>query len=38
MGEVVELMLDGVICEVCGVYVGAPVGFPRPCSDCSTDD
>lgn len=36
MGEIAEMMLDGTLCEACGVYIDdddvAP-GFPRYCSD-----
>lgn len=34
MGEIAELMLEGVLCENCGSFVGDPVGYPRKCEDC----
>lgn len=35
MGEIAEMMLDGDLCEGCGVYMGsAGQGFPRRCRDC----
>jgi DNA-directed RNA polymerase subunit RPC12/RpoP len=35
MGEIAEMMLDGTLCEGCGVYLqGRPRGFPRRCADC----
>lgn len=34
MGDVADMMLDGTLCESCGVYVGNPVGHPRRCDDC----
>lgn len=34
MGEITELMLEGVLCEICGGFVGDPVGFPRQCEEC----
>jgi Zn finger protein HypA/HybF involved in hydrogenase expression len=34
VGEVVEMMIDGTLCEVCGVYLGQAIGFPRRCRDC----
>lgn len=34
MGEVAEMMLDGTLCQSCGVYVGTPCGYPRDCADC----
>ena len=38
MGEVADMMLDGTLCECCGVWMGdgeAP-GYPRRCRDCRT--
>ena len=37
MGEIAEMMLDGTLCEGCGVYLeGDGEGFPRYCSrDCA---
>lgn len=35
MGEVAELMIEGVLCTECGGVVdGEAVGYPRPCDDC----
>lgn len=35
MGEIAEMMLDGDLCEGCGVYMGDPgYGLPRRCADC----
>jgi tRNA(Ile2) C34 agmatinyltransferase TiaS len=35
MGEVADMMLDGDLCEGCGVYMGSPGdGYPRKCADC----
>lgn len=39
MGEIAEMMLDGTLCQECGVLMDdhdAP-GFPRTCSDCLRD-
>lgn len=33
MGEIAEMMLDGTLCEGCGVYLGASDG-PVRCRDC----
>jgi len=44
MGEVAEMMLDGTMCEGCGVVFddiieGAePPGFPRRCEACEPGD
>lgn len=34
MGEITEMMLEGELCELCGVYLGEAVGYPRKCADC----
>lgn len=35
MGEIAEMMLDGTLCEGCGVYMpGEGYGVPRRCRDC----
>ncbi len=35
MGDITEMMLDGTLCEGCGVALdGAGEGFPRRCRDC----
>ena len=35
MGEIAEMMLDGTMCEACGVFIdeGEADGYPRYCSD-----
>lgn len=34
MGEIAEMMLDGTLCEGCGVYLeGGAQGFPGYCSE-----
>jgi Zn finger protein HypA/HybF involved in hydrogenase expression len=38
MGEIAEMMLDGTLCEGCGVHLGGSAnGFPRRCRDCKTE-
>ena len=34
MGEIAEMMLDGTLCECCGVYLGDADGFPCRCASC----
>lgn len=34
MGEVAEAMLDGTLCEGCGVYLGPSRGYPVRCKTC----
>lgn len=35
MGEVSEMMLDGTLCEGCGVYLGSCMDCPCLCADCA---
>ena len=39
MGDVADMMLDGLLCEGCGVFLdGEEPGFPRYCSrQCAED-
>lgn len=38
MGEITEMMLDGVLCECCGTFIGEGEGFPGYCSEqCAKD-
>ena len=35
MGDVTDAILEGALCEQCGVYIDSPAGgFPRKCDDC----
>ena len=35
MGEITEMILAGVLCEQCGVYIDEKAsGYPRSCEDC----
>jgi len=38
MGEVADMMLDGTLCEGCGVFMGDEVGYPRKCKACRYDE
>jgi hypothetical protein len=39
MGEAAEMMLDGTLCECCGVALdGDSPGYPRYCSDQCAED
>ena len=40
MGEIAELIIDGVLCEQCGVLVdeGEGCGYPRLCPSCKGED
>ena len=35
MGEIADMMIEGTLCEGCGVYIGNATGFTRRCSDCN---
>jgi len=37
MGEMADMMLDGTMCSVCGVYLGSDNDFPTMCPDCERD-
>lgn len=39
MGDAADMLLNGVLCEACGVFLdGEEPGFPRYCSrDCAED-
>ena len=34
MGDIADMMLEGVLCERCGEYIGDEVGHPRLCNAC----
>ena len=38
MGEIADLVLDGVICQQCGCFIGDPAGYPRDCEDCEEEN
>ena len=38
MGDVADMMLDGTLCEGCGVFMdGEAPDYPRLCADCAKD-
>ena len=34
MGEIAEMMLDGMMCQWCGECIDDPMGFPTVCAGC----
>lgn len=36
MGEIADMMLDGTLCQGCGVYIGAD--FPSYCDGCRAEE
>lgn len=37
MGEIADWMLEGGLCQGCGVYLGEGDGYPTFCRDCARD-
>jgi hypothetical protein len=38
MGEIAEMMLEGILCQGCGEYLGDGDGFPVFCAACAEDN
>jgi len=38
MGDMADLMLDGTMCSVCGVYLGSDADYPQMCADCEKEE
>ena len=38
MGDIADAMLEGAMCEQCGVYLGEGDGYPRLCGGCQSDE
>lgn len=38
MGEIADMMLEGVLCEGCGVYLGEGGGYAQRCASCKRDE
>lgn len=36
--KMTEMVLDGILCESCGEYIGAAVGYSRRCESCGGGD
>jgi len=37
MGEITEMILEGILCQGCGVYIGDGIGYPRFCKECEEE-
>lgn len=35
MGDVADMMLEGMLCEGCGEFLGEGMGFPQYCASCA---
>ena len=38
MGEITEMILDGILCDCCGEYMGEGDGYPVTCDGCKEDN
>ena len=39
MGEIADMMLDGTMCQMCGVFIeDGPLGYPGYCSEACKRD
>lgn len=38
MGDYVDMILEGMMCQECGEYIGEGDGFPVTCGGCSEDE
>lgn len=37
-GDIADMMLEGCLCQCCGVYIGDGDGYPVSCADCKDDE
>ena len=37
MGDVADMVLEGLFCEGCGAFMGNECGYPRRCEECQKD-
>ena len=40
MGEIADMMLEGIICKICGVFIddNKANGHPRMCESCQKEE
>ena len=38
MGDIADMMLEGILCQGCGEFLGDGEGYPMFCSACGGDD
>lgn len=39
MGDIADMMLEGILCESCGDLVNeTPLGYPTHCGACAAED
>lgn len=34
MGDIAEMILEGILCQDCGSFIGEATDYPRSCDDC----
>lgn len=37
MGEIADMIIDGILCENCGGYIGDSVDYTRKCPECTRE-
>jgi hypothetical protein len=37
MGDIADAMLDGDLCQYCGVYMEGGAGYPQTCAGCQRE-
>jgi len=35
MGDIADMIINGDLCEECGVYMAGGAGYPRKCASCN---
>jgi hypothetical protein len=38
MGDIADMILDGTLCELCGIYLGKPCDHPKKCKECKKEE
>ena len=38
MGDIADMMLDGTLCQCCGVALGSDNDYPTSCQSCAQDE
>lgn len=38
MGDIADMMIDGMMCETCGEYLGEGEGYPTQCASCKEEN
>jgi len=37
MSEMTDMVMEGILCQCCGVYIGEGDGYPESCKDCEEE-